>query len=255
MSTKREDDPPEPDDYDSLDALAGEYVLGTLDAANRRAVEGRLISDASLQTAVDAWQARLHPLTSLAPMVEPSSRLWSRIEQAITPRAAAVRARPPPAPTIWQSWWQSLALWRGLAAAGIAATFALAFLPALRTAFGDPDGGAAQYVVVLVAPGGQAPGWVVHANTPQDLRLTPVNQTNAPPDKALQFWTKADSWNAPVSLGLVKPGETLRVRIDRLPALQPNQLFEITLEPPSGSPTGRPTGPIQYIGRAVKISS
>ena len=53
--------------------------------------------------------------------------------------------------------------------------------------------------------------------------------------------------------------EDLRKRllssVDKLPALQPNQLFEITLEPPSGSPTGRPTGPIQYIGRAVKLSS
>jgi anti-sigma-K factor RskA len=26
-------------------------------------------------------------------------------------------------------------------------------------------------------------------------------------------------------------------------------LIEITLEPPGGSPTGRPTGPIQFIGR------
>ena len=71
----------------------------------------------------------------------------------------------------------------------------------------------------------------------------------------MQFWTKADNWTAPVSLGLVRPGEPLRVRLDQLPALQPNQLFEITLEPPAGSPTGRPTGPIQFIGRAVKLNT
>jgi anti-sigma-K factor RskA len=29
-------------------------------------------------------------------------------------------------------------------------------------------------------------------------------------------------------------------------------LFEITLEPYGGSTTGRPTGPILFIGRAVK---
>ena len=39
----------------------------------------------------------------------------------------------------------------------------------------------------------------------------------------------------------------------RLPAVQPDQLFELTLEPRSGSPTGRPTGPVRYIGRAVKV--
>ena len=41
--------------------------------------------------------------------------------------------------------------------------------------------------------------------------------------------------------------------LDKLPPLQPNQLFELTLEPPTGSPIGKPTGPIQFIGRAVKV--
>ena len=30
-------------------------------------------------------------------------------------------------------------------------------------------------------------------------------------------------------------------------------LIEMTLEGPNGSPTGKPTGPIQAIGRAVKV--
>ena len=34
---------------------------------------------------------------------------------------------------------------------------------------------------------------------------------------------------------------------------QPNQLFELTLEPAAGSPLDRPTGPILYIGRAVRM--
>ncbi|MCF5827267.1 RNA polymerase subunit sigma-70, partial [Pseudomonas syringae] len=35
--------------------------------------------------------------------------------------------------------------------------------------------------------------------------------------------------------------------------LQANQLFELTLEKSTGSPIGKPTGPIQFIGRAVKV--
>ena len=57
----------------------------------------------------------------------------------------------------------------------------------------------------------------------------------------------------PVSHGLVKPGQSLQIPLDKLPPLQPNQLFEITLEPYNGSPLDRPTGPILFIGRAVKI--
>ena len=54
-------------------------------------------------------------------------------------------------------------------------------------------------------------------------------------------------------LGLVTPGQTLQVPLDKLPPLEPNQLFELTLEPANGSPLDRPTGPIQFIGRAVKV--
>jgi anti-sigma-K factor RskA len=74
-----------------------------------------------------------------------------------------------------------------------------------------------------------------------------------PAEKSLQFWTKADGWTGPVSLGLVQPGQTVQIPLDKLPPLQPNQLFELTLEPANGSPTGRPTGPIQFIGRAVQL--
>ena len=66
------------------------------------------------------------------------------------------------------------------------------------------------------------------------------------------FSTEWLLWPA-VSLGLVKPGQTLSVPLDKLPPLAPNQLFELTLEDPNGSPTGKPTGPIQAIGRAVKV--
>lgn len=85
------------------------------------------------------------------------------------------------------------------------------------------------------------------------MQLVPIAAVQVPPDRALEFWTKADGWSAPVSLGLVKPGEPVRIPLDALPPLEPNQLFELTLEPATGSPIGRPTGPIQFIGRAVKM--
>lgn len=53
---------------------------------------------------------------------------------------------------------------------------------------------------------------------------------DVPEGMTLQFWTKGEQWRAPVSLGLVKPGEQYRVPLRRLPALEPNQLFELTLE-------------------------
>ncbi|QHF45222.1 RNA polymerase subunit sigma-70 [Pseudomonas sp. S35] len=219
-----------------LDELASEYVLGTLPAEQRADVEHRLPHDAELRAAVDAWEQRLLPLTALAEPVLPSAQLWRRIER----HTASPDAHIP--------WWNLLALWRGLAGAGLAASVVLAALLLTRPPIAEPS-----FVVVLVAPQSQAPGWVIQASNNQQIQLIPLGVMEVPADKALQFWTKGDGWQGPVSLGLVKPGQRLSVPLDALPPLSPNQLFELTLEDPSGSPTGKPTGPIQAIGRAVKV--
>lgn len=112
---------------------------------------------------------------------------------------------------------------------------------------------APQYLVVLVAPQSQTPGWLVQAHAHDLIELVPLTPVDIPTGRELQFWTKADSWSAPLSLGLVKPNQSLRVPSSSMPPLEPNQLFELTLEPVGGSPTGRPTGPIQFIGRTVKL--
>ena len=231
------------------DELAGEYVLGTLSAARRHEVEQRLPFDADLRTAVQQWQEQLLPLASLADPVEPSAQLWQRIEASLGPVAAPEPPRRvivPPAP----SWWNSVKLWRGLAGGGFATAAVMAAV--LVTRLGALPA-APQYMVVLVAPQDKAPGWVVQASSTQQLSLIPLGQTEVPAEKSLQFWTKGDNWSGPVSLGLVKPGQTVRIPLDKLPPLQPNQLFELTLEPVNGSPLNRPTGPIQFIGRAVKV--
>ncbi|WP_439862403.1 anti-sigma factor [Pseudomonas antarctica] len=221
---------------DPLDELASEYVLGTLPAEQRAEVEQRLKQDPQLRAAVDAWEQRLLPLTALAEPVPPSAQLWRRIERSVAGPEADV------------PWWNLLALWRGLAGAGLVTTLVLAALLLTRPPTADPA-----FVVVLVAPQSQAPGWVIQASNDQKIQLIPLGVMEVPTDKALQFWTKGDGWQGPVSLGLVKPGQTLSVPLDALPPLTQNQLFELTLEDPRGSPTGKPTGPIQAIGRAVKV--
>ena len=76
---------------------------------------------------------------------------------------------------------------------------------------------------------------------------------SVPAGRAWQFWTKPEGAAGPTSLGLVRAGQTLEVPVQRLPAVGARQLFEITLEPEAGSPTGRPTGPILYVGSTVAL--
>lgn len=239
--------------HDDIDELAGEYVLGTLSATQRRYAQARMTHDADLRAAVARWEARLLPLTNLSEPIEPSTSLWPRITRTLD--SAQAQARPAvglksssaPKPGLWDS----LAFWRSLAVGGMAAVLILGSTLALRPV---ATPAAPQYVVVLVAPQSQAPGWVVQAQAGQSaVQLVPITATEVPPDRALEFWTKADGWAGPVSLGLVKPGEPVLIPLDKLPPLEPNQLFELTLEPKTGSPIGKPTGPIQFIGRAVKM--
>lgn len=237
--------------HDDIDELAGEYVLGTLPASERRAVATRMTHDAALRAAVARWEARLLPLTNLSEPVEPSSSLWPRIantlDAAHAKNTASARSTVSRAPGLWES----LFFWRSIAVGGMAAVLILGSTLALRPA---PSPTSPQYVVVLVAPQSQAPGWVVQAQAGQNaVQLVPLAATQVPADRALEFWTKADGWAGPVSLGLVKPGEPVVIPLDKLPPLEPNQLFELTLEPKTGSPIGKPTGPIQFIGRAVKM--
>ncbi len=232
---------------DDKQALAGEYVLGTLPASGRRAVETAMEKDAALSAAVDAWQARLLPLTALAAPVAPGPGLWQRIEHSLMPTVARTQATSPAASLA--QWWNNLTLWRGLAGAGMAA----AAIMAVVLAPGLNQAPAQKLMVVLAAPQSMKPGWVIESKDGRSLRLVPLENVVVPQQKSLQFWTKADGWKGPVSLGLVKPGQPLEVSLDKLPPMQPNQLFEITLEPEQGSPIDRPTGPILFIGRAVVI--
>lgn len=245
---------PSPED---LHVLAGEYVLGTLPAAERQAVEHRLPADPALQHAVAEWEDRLLPLTQLVEAIAPPAALWARIDQSLqaaspqqaaTPVAYQPRAKTARKPSM--RWWDHLGLWRALAGSGFAMAAVLAAVLVTRTA---PVAAPPQFMVVLVAPQDKAPGWVVQASSPRQISLIPLGVAEVPADKALEFWTKADGWSSPVSLGLVQPGQPLQIPLDKLPPLQPNQLFELTLEPPTGSPIGKPTGPIQFIGRAVKV--
>lgn len=238
------------DTAEDRSVAAGEYVLGTLPEAERADFERALGGSVALRAEVAYWQDRLLSLTRHATPAEPAPGGWARIEQRLSPSPA----RRQPAP-----WWQRLALWQGLAGAGLAVALLLGSLLTLRLQAPPPE---ERFVAVLQAPGGGGNGWLVEVNTRGaaggTLRLVPVAGGQAvavPTDRTLQFWTKAPGASGPSSLGLVPVGAVTELPANRLPALMPEQLFEITLEPAGGSPLGRPTGPVLFIGRAVKLSS
>lgn len=222
-------------------ATAAEYVVGTLTPAERDEVEQALSRDAGLQRDVYFWQDKLLAMTRMLVPVEPSPAVWSRIEHSLhQAKAGRSAAASPP-------WWEGLTFWRF----GAAFASVLAVVLALQLRPVDAPAPATRYLAVLQSPDKQDAGWIVEAAAGGKLRLIPLGTTTVAPQKALQFWTKTKSASGPTSLGLVPPDRVTEIEVAKLPALESEQLFELTLEPETGSPIGRPTGPILYVGRTV----
>jgi len=237
-------------DPDERSAAAGEYVLGTLSAEDQAAFAAALAGDAALQAEVYAWQDRLLSLSAEAAPVTPRPQLWRRIDVALDAQAAAVVRGKPALAEVRTPWWQGLRLWQGLSAVGVAASLLLAVLLVVRA----PEPAGTRYLAVLQNPQNQSTGWVVEMQAGRTLRLVPVADTGpVPVGRAWQFWTKPEGAASPTSLGLVRAGQTVELPVSRLPAVGAQQLFEITLEPENGSPIGRPTGPILFVGRTVAL--
>src|SRR5260370_35944551 len=65
---------------DDRDALAAEYVLGTLSAEEREQAEALLAIDHGFAETVRLWEHRLGELNVMVEAVEPPADLWERIK-------------------------------------------------------------------------------------------------------------------------------------------------------------------------------
>ncbi|HYB09460.1 MAG TPA: hypothetical protein VEJ16_07300, partial [Alphaproteobacteria bacterium] len=68
---------------DDRDALAAEYVLGTLSAEEREQAEALLTLDSSFAEIVRIWEHRLGELNVMVEAVEPPPDLWEKIKTEI----------------------------------------------------------------------------------------------------------------------------------------------------------------------------
>jgi anti-sigma-K factor RskA len=223
-------------------AIAAEYVLGTLPSRPRTRVARLIAADPRWGETVRAWEERLLPLAeSLAP-VAPPARVWAAIQSRIRGRASTEGTRG--------NVWSNLALWRGLTLAGFATALALALV-----VLAPPREAAIETMVAVLA--GQDAKPVLVASADRAGRILTVKaiaplQTGA--DRALELWALPASGN-PRSLGLVPPTGLARLALPAPAgtALQNIPALAVSLEPAGGSPTGLPTGPVLYSGPLQKL--
>jgi len=223
---------PDPDDPD---LRAAEYVLGTLDARERAAVEREAARDPAARARIDAWEHRLAPLAAAVPAETPPPRIRAAVLQGVRGAGHAETRRIADLRTQVRRW-RITAGGAGLLAASLA--LALMVVP-----FREPSGG--RYLAV-VQGGGTLPALIVRVDTRTGIaQVRPVN-AEAPTDRSLELWYVGAQ--GPKPLGLVAAGQS-QVRLPAGSAA--NGVIAVSVEPPGGSPTGQPTGPVVYTGKLL----
>jgi len=228
---------------DRAQALAADYVAGTLRGPARRRFEALMSGHPALRTAVAEWRGRLIPLTTVLAPVAPPPGTWAVIEQRLWPASAASAA------TAGAPWWRALGFWR--AASGLATTAALA----LAVVLGLPADVPPPVLVVLQATGkdpSMAGSLVASVSADgRSVVAKPVLPVALQNDRALQLWW-APAVGKPRSLGLIKADGTTVLGRDQLPGgLKGSGIdhLAVSVEPPGGSPTGQPTGAVVFFGK------
>lgn len=243
--------------------LAGEYVLGTLHADERTVFRSVLTHDAEKRELVEAWGKRLAPLAAKVPEVVPPPEVWDRIEQALEPPSSGIftvieggRAELPSqvVPPIEaggagpvMALRRSLNRWRAIAGVACALAAALVIFIADREILREPS--LQPSYVAVVNRGGDEPALIVRVDFASGRVYVRPVAAETPSGKSLELWYIGKG-KAPKSMGLIGK-EPLRAPLPA-DATAERATFAVTVEPPGGSPTGGPTGPIVYSGQLIK---
>jgi len=220
--------------------LAAEYVLGVLDAAQRQEATRRIEADQAFARLVDAWEVRL---SGLAEDYEPEAAP-ERVKAGIDLRLFGGRTDAHRSGRA--GLWSSLAFWRGISAAAVAALLliaAMSYFPGLGTAPPAPrlmaalaaDGSPVRYVALYDAAGAK-------------VAMSHIAGERAA-DRDFELWL-IEGNNAPMSVGVIPQGGSVSMALDDAMRgiMASGAVLAISEEPRGGSPTGQPTGPVVAAG-------
>jgi anti-sigma-K factor RskA len=240
-------------DPELRERLAAEYALGTLRGAARQRFERLMAADAALRQLVEGWELRLNALADNARAVAPPANLWPAIERRLGPERAApprgllaalfggARVRLPSLAEA--GLWNFVGFWRTAGLAAMAAAIALVVYT-----FNLPTVPGPSHVAVLTD---QSQKPVLVASLAADSRTLIVRLLAPPapdPAHAQELWLLPPGGAAPRSLGLLAGQETSFTVSPENAATLVTGALAVSLEPPGGSPTGAPTGPVLSSG-------
>jgi anti-sigma-K factor RskA len=220
------------------DLLAAELALGVLSGPERTGAQSRAAREPSFSAMVVSWEERLAPWAAEISEVVAPPHIWERIAAALSVEKQST------------GWWQSLAFWRGfsLASSALAATCigALIYIgtapqPQQSMLTASMDGDGRRHFVATI-----------------DMRTHSV--AVMPASYSADATREPELWLIPADgkprpLGMLRGDRAVTLTMpEALAAMTAaNVVLAVSLEPPGGSTTGSPTGPVIATGKLTNL--
>ena len=224
------------DAFSADELSAAEYALGVLAGQEHEAAARRVARDRAFAALVAAWEERLAPWAAEIPEVAPPPRVWERISAQLP---GTERQGP--------RFWQSLVFWRSF---GIVSALAAACLAVLLYL----SAGSQQAALVASIEGGGERIFVAAVDVKR-AAIAVVPATYRPdPTRVPELWL-IPSGGKPLPLGVLPADRPTQIAIPSAFADQARRgaVLAVSLEPPGGSPTGQPSGPVIGSGTLTNL--
>lgn len=232
------------------DLLAGEYVLGVLDADSHRAVAARLSREPALAREVAGWQGRLVSMLEAIEPVMPPLGTWPRVRTHVGLSTAPTPTKLP--------LWERLGFWRGVSATALAATAASLFALLVWRQPLPPQLHSPHPITMLttIANSDGSPAFIAAVDEDACTMLVmPTADATVPAGKVAELWVIA-SGGAPRSLGVRSTSDmqAIPVPVGLRDLMQVAATLAVSVEPRGGSPTGLPTGRVIATGALTRLT-
>jgi anti-sigma-K factor RskA len=220
--------------------LAGEYVLGVLSAEERARAEAKATREEDFAALVAFWEARFAPLALELPVKAPRAAVKRRI---MTTLFADEAQKQKSALASALSFWRTAAA--AMAAVALVTSAALVYFTVV------PQERVVQtQLVATVLPAGQSP--ILEAALDERLNVLRIENATIElgDDQVAELWLIPED-GTPRSLGLINAsgGDSVEIPRRLRVLFAAGAALAVSLEPPGGSPTGAPTGPIVGLGQ------
>ena len=235
---------------DEPDLQAAELALGVLDGEERAAALRRVLAEPAFAAEVERWRLYFAQLFDLWPEVEPPEDLIERIDASLGGPGHGRSRRAAPWPLI------------AIASSALAACLLVILLlrPAPESVVPSPSPTSVASATpapvtgpTLIAMLGDGKTPIAAAYDGAAGRLRVASQPATPSGRVAQLWVIGGD-GTPHPLGLLGPDglELVLAPADRA-RIVAGATLAISIEPPGGSPTGLPTGPVVATGALSRV--